>query len=607
LSQAPANAFVITAADIELYGWRTLGDAMQSVPGFYVIHDRNYSYLWVRGFGRPGDFTNRVLLQLNGHRMNDNVYGGGYWLHDATFDIRTIERIEVIKGPGSALHGDNAVFAVINVITKRAGKAPLVEAAAEIGSYRTHKEFLGMSRVFKDGSGLYAAGAARLMGGQDLRSPAFAAANGGVFENGDREESYTLYSLYERRGLLVHGSASNRNKRIPTGSYGTLFNDNGSHTNDARSFLEAAGEKPLGRDWTLNARGYWDWYRYDADYVYVHDAPNKDLGRNQWVGAEVRATYAGWGRDNTFMIGQDGEKNLEALQRNHTETPYALNLDSNKKNHRWSLFAQQELKVRENLRVTLGLRFDRFLQFGNTVNPRTAVVWNPWDDDTLKLLYGSAFRAPIPYELYYNSAGYEENPALKPETVRTYEAVYEHRFARTAWASVSYFRSEVRNLITQVTNANGNLQFVNRESILTDGGELAARAELGRGMAARLAYSLQRTHERGGDRLTNSPTHTGTAGLSKRFYAHDASAALECFFVSSRRTVRATTLAPTTTLSLNLRARPWRGSLSVYAGLFNLTDADYRAAPGNELTQDAISMDGRNFNAGLEYRFGGRR
>ncbi|MBI5246274.1 MAG: TonB-dependent receptor [Elusimicrobia bacterium] len=607
LSQAPANAFVITAADIELYGWRTLGEAMQSVPGFYVISDRNYSYLWVRGFGRPGDYTNRVLLQLNGHRMNDNVYGGSYWLHDSSFDIRTIERVEVIKGPGSALHGDNAVFAVVNVITKKAGQAPLVEAAAEIGAYRTHKEFVGVSRSFADGGGLYAAASYRVMGGQDHRYSAFAGTNGGLFANGDREESYTLYSLYEKNGVFVHGSASNRNKRIPTASYGTLFNDNGSHTADARSFMETGLEKSLGRDWTLNTRGYWDWYRYDADYIYTHGAPNKDLGRNHWIGDEVRATYAGWGRENTFMIGQDGEINLEALQRNHNEAPFALNLDTNKRNHRWALFAQQELKVRDDLRLTLGLRFDRYQQFGNTVNPRMAAVWKPRDEDTFKFLYGSAFRAPTPYELYYNSAGYEENPTLKPETVRTYEAVYEHRFGRTAWASVSYFRTEVRSLMTQITNPNGNFQFVNRESIYTDGAELAARAELGRGAAARLAYILQGTRELGGDRLSNSPTHAGTAGLSQRFYAHDASAALECFFVSSRRTVRSTTLAPTALLSLNLRARPWRGSLSVYAGLFNLADVDYRAAPGNELTQDAISMDGRNFNAGLEYRFGGRR
>jgi iron complex outermembrane receptor protein len=613
LSKAPANAFVITAADIELYGWRTLGEAMQSVPGFYVIHDRNYSYLWVRGFGRPGDYSNRVLLQLNGHRMNDNIYGGSYWLHDASFDIRTIARIEVIKGPGSALHGDNAVFAVVNVITKRAGRVPAVEAAAEIGSYRTHKEFLGVSRSFEDGGGLYAAGSYRLMGGQNLMYPAFSGKNGGVFENGDREESYTLYSLYERSGLIVHGSASNRNKRIPTASYGTIFNDNGSHTADARSFLEASLANPLGGDWTLNTRGYWDWYRYNADYIYVNGAPppdrtvSKDLGRNYWIGEEVRATYTGWGLDNAFLIGQEAEKNLQALQRNHNEVPFALNLDEDRRNHRWALFAQQELKVRDALRLTLGLRFDRFQQFGNTINPRLAVVWNPWNEGTLKLLYGSAFRAPIPYELYYNSAGYAANPDLKPETVRTYEAVYEQRLGASAWASLSYYRNEVRNLITQITNSGGNFQFQNRESVRTDGVELAGRSEVTRGVTARLAYLLQRTHERGGDRLTNSPTHTGTAGLSKRFNAHDSSAALECFFVSSRRTVRSTTLAPTALLSLNLRARPWRGNLAVYAGLFNLTDADYRAAPGNELTQDAVPMDGRNVNAGLEYRFGGRR
>ena len=89
-SAAPANAAVITAADIERYGWRTIGEALQSVPGFLMTDDRNYSYLWVRGFGRPGDYNSRVLTLIDGHRINDNVYGGVLAGREFSLDMRSI-------------------------------------------------------------------------------------------------------------------------------------------------------------------------------------------------------------------------------------------------------------------------------------------------------------------------------------------------------------------------------------------------------------------------------------------------------------------------------------------------------------------------------------
>src|ERR1039457_1136460 len=74
VTEAPASMTVITRDDICKYGYRTLADVLRSVPGLYVSYDRNYSYLGVRGFSRPDDYNSRVLLQIDGHRMNDNIY-----------------------------------------------------------------------------------------------------------------------------------------------------------------------------------------------------------------------------------------------------------------------------------------------------------------------------------------------------------------------------------------------------------------------------------------------------------------------------------------------------------------------------------------------------
>src|SRR5450631_930569 len=120
VTEAPASMTVITSDDIRKYGYRTLADVLRSVPGLYVSYDRNYSYLGVRGFNRPGDYNSRVLLQIDGHRLNDNIYDTAAIGTEFPLDIDLIDHIEFMRGPGSSLYGSNAFFGVINVITRKA-------------------------------------------------------------------------------------------------------------------------------------------------------------------------------------------------------------------------------------------------------------------------------------------------------------------------------------------------------------------------------------------------------------------------------------------------------------------------------------------------------
>ena len=121
VTEAPSSVTILTAADIRTFGWRTLGEALRSVRGFYATYDRNYSYLGVRGFARPTDYNNRVLFLIDGHRLNDNVYDAAYIGTEAPIDLDLVERIEVIRGPGSSLYGSSAFFGVVNIITRRGG------------------------------------------------------------------------------------------------------------------------------------------------------------------------------------------------------------------------------------------------------------------------------------------------------------------------------------------------------------------------------------------------------------------------------------------------------------------------------------------------------
>src|SRR5687767_52272 len=116
--ETAAAVTVITRSQIKAFGWRTLDQALASLPGIHITYDRQYSYLGTRGFGLPGDFNTRVLLAINGNRANDVVYDAALLGREFPVDMDLVERIEFIAGPGGAVYGQNAMFGVINVITR---------------------------------------------------------------------------------------------------------------------------------------------------------------------------------------------------------------------------------------------------------------------------------------------------------------------------------------------------------------------------------------------------------------------------------------------------------------------------------------------------------
>lgn len=127
-----------------------MAEILRSVRGFFVTSDRNYSYLGIRGFGRPGDYNSRILLLIDGLRFNDNIYEGALIGNEFILDVDLIERIEVVRGPASALYGTNAFFGIVNVITKQAKSVGNLEVSGEAGSLATYKGRLSLGHQFKN-------------------------------------------------------------------------------------------------------------------------------------------------------------------------------------------------------------------------------------------------------------------------------------------------------------------------------------------------------------------------------------------------------------------------------------------------------------------------
>ena len=140
---APAAVQVISREDIKRHGWRTLTEALKSLPGIYAVNDRGYDYLGARGFLIPGDYNTRFLLLIDGQRSNDNIYQQAQLGSEGWLDMSVVERIEYIPGPGSAIYGSNAMFGVINVITRSAGKTP----QNEVSTYVSQLGLTGVSAM----------------------------------------------------------------------------------------------------------------------------------------------------------------------------------------------------------------------------------------------------------------------------------------------------------------------------------------------------------------------------------------------------------------------------------------------------------------------------
>ncbi len=151
VTEAPASITIITANQIKKYGYRNFAQILDSVPGLFTTNDRNYDYVGVRGFNRPGDYNSRVLLLIDNYRLNDAIYDQAPIGNDGPIDVDLIDRIEIIRGPSSSLYGTNAFFGVINIITKRGKDLKGLEVSGEAGTFDSYKSRMSYGNKLNNG------------------------------------------------------------------------------------------------------------------------------------------------------------------------------------------------------------------------------------------------------------------------------------------------------------------------------------------------------------------------------------------------------------------------------------------------------------------------
>lgn len=616
VTEAPSFVSLITADEIAKYGYRTMAEILQSVTGFFVTYDRNYNYLGIRGFNRPGDFNSRVLLLVDGHRLNDNIYDQAGLGTESLIDVDLIERVEVIRGASSSLYGTNAFFGVINVITKRGRDIRGMELSGEVGSFGYFKGRVTYGDKFSNGIELLLSGSYFGRDGEEVLyfeefyDPDLPGADG-TTTKADDDEYPSLFAKLSFRDITLQGGFVSREKGIPTASYGTFFPTARTRSLDQHFYTSLKYEHQLEHQINFSGRVYYDRFYYRGDYLYDYaldpDVPdlvlNQDKSTGEWWGTEIKFDKRILDVHN-LTAGFEYQGNFRQDLKNADKKSKTVYLNEKRDTQNWAFFLQDEFSILDNLILNAGVRFDHYGSFGGTWNPRAALIYN-FERSTIKALYGQAFRAPNAYERFYEGTGFKANPDLDAEKIATYELVFEHSLTDHLRATAAAYFYTIDDLISLESDGPDEV-FKNRGKTESMGLELQLemddRGPLG--VAGRVGYALQKTEDRRTKkRLTNSPAHLLNLNAIIPMYEDKLFAGLEILYTSKRKTLAGATTKDYSTTNLTIFSKNVLKGLEVSTSVRNLFGANYSDPGSAEHVQDAIDQDGRSFWLKIKYGF----
>ncbi|MBO1318845.1 TonB-dependent receptor [Acanthopleuribacter pedis] len=565
---------VITAQEISQMGAKNLEEVLRTVPGFDVVLNPTGSNLMfgVRGVLSLNFSSNSIKYLLNGHTLNSLT---GSPLHYFDYlPIEFIKKIEIIRGPGSALYGANAFMGVINIITKTSDDERFVSLRG--GSFSSARPgFLYTSNhsliEWSLAGSFYETDGESEEVREDFASNVFqfgSAAPGNTTLDAD-SSTFNFEAKYGDFNLNVFATDLNRNYAI--GIAAALTDENELKVNS--NFAVLGYEKTFLNDkLKLESKVYYDKYNFFHSLEIFSEEFNiqRNLETPFPDGEGIRGIPAVkfelYGTETTFNwniregfdllsgILYDRSRIFDPTHFANTNVndapvtvdgvvyqpgqflPFGHIADlTNVQDGNWineadrtngAAFAQATLDVKtladlnlESLVLTIGIRHDDYDDIGSTTNPRAGLVLAPNESIFMKALYGEAFRAPTFDELHQiNNPTNVGNPDLLPEELKTFEFQFGAQFGEKAYATISYFDIEVEQ----------NIQLVGRDyknvgRVTSSGIELDAKMLFGerRYLYANATYSDVKNHdinalnqeiERG-----NSPDFMSNIGFNWQF------------------------------------------------------------------------------------------
>ncbi len=473
LSKAPGVVSVVTSDDIKATGATNLVEVLEGVPGVHIRANAfgNRPLIQFRGAN-----ATQTLLMVNGAPYRDLMWGFGiFW---KGLPASMIERVELIRGPGSAVFGADASAGVINVITKTAGKIDVSEAGVRAGSFNTKTAWVqhGASWHGYDiglTAEVYSTDGHDPFIESDLQSaldPAVSYAPGTVgygWRNQDLRLSIAKQNWRLHADYMHHYD-------LETGMAGAGVIDPLTRANDSRYNIDLLyNNDNWSEEWGLGAELRYQHLDYSSGdgfqqhppgYVDPTDStlyPNGEL--YQIRSAERRYTFelnglyrgldnqairvgAGISLQDLYHVGHKISDPLNPSQLIDVSDTASAFAPENDRTLRY-IYLQDVWSIADDLELTAGARYDDYSDFGNAINPRLAMVWKSSDRLTTKLMYGEAFRAPSYRELYSGTAYAQPNSDLEPERSQTIDLAFGYSATNDLQLDLNLFVFTQKDLI----------------------------------------------------------------------------------------------------------------------------------------------------------------
>ncbi len=646
IDKTASSISVIDEEMIEKIGANNILELLEIVTGLEVTQ----SNIFIEELGIRGvkDFTSKqILFMVDGHSLDGNLLNGGATSNFSEMSLDNIKRIEIIKGPASALYGGNAFTGLINIITKDAEDIDGVELKLKGGSYGYRETNILFGEKFGDLSVVGNLNFKAFDGEKDLVQKDILGRSG---ETDPYHQSIKADLKMDYQNFYLQSIFTKRKD-------GSYYGVNGAMVDDTKTkfdylALEFGYKKAFSERLNILTRFYTDILSFDNDrgiypegyqpqvdintMIAMNPALAQQMGgvpqipifangmnvinrlTNQKDGAEALFTYRPL-ENYTIVFGGTYEKHkqydVESYQDFNPETPIPTPLPSMRdytgtefsfapevSREMWAGYINNIYDVTDSLRVTVGGRYDDYSDFGSNFAPRGGVSWQINREHILKFMYGEGFRTPTFAEYYNRHIAITGNQNLQPEYVSTYETSLHSKFNKLE-TTLALFQNDFRDLISQEGTIYRNIGEAE-----TKGVEVEAKYNLNRGSYIMANYTYQlATDKLNNTSLPDVATHKGNIFFNQRV-SQNINIFTHIFLKGETERADGDSREPLSgyaLLNLSLNAKDiFLKNLQFQLSLRNIFDKDaYSPSYFLKTPEDDYRRDGRNLFLEVKYRF----
>ncbi|MDO6513970.1 TonB-dependent siderophore receptor [Neptuniibacter sp. 2_MG-2023] len=657
ISKAPSVASVINAETISSMGVTHLFEVLERIPGLHLMPSdlsRLDPVLSVRGI--QTGFNPQILILLNGIELKHNYNGGLAFTF--RMPVSNVSRIEVIRGPGSAVYGADAFSGVINIITRTAAENQQGAAGIRVGSFDSRDTWLRKGFVEDDFSVSFSLdnqtsdGDSGRIVNTDLQSTF-----DDLYGTSASEAPNALQTGYDVTNLQFDLSLGNwswknwywKQDSAGVGQGGSLALDSTGYQNAEQFLTHLNYDKDLTNHFNFKADLSYLRTVSDSYFLLFPEGSTLPIGSDGnafsdpfsglvtftdgYIGnpyslaettrLELAGIYSGydnhtiriasgWSQDKirteeykNFGPGViDGSEGTVDGTLTNVSGSADIYLQPQKRTA-YFLSAQDQWQLNNDWSFTAGLRWDNYSDFGNTLNPRLALVWLTRHNLTTRLLYGTAFRAPSFSEQHLiNNPAALGNPDLKPEEIETYELAFDYRPHFDTNLRLSLYSYTATDLIDTVTTGS-MIQYQNIGNQDGYGAELEWDWKINPQLSLNANYAYQ--HATNADTnmpVANVPQHSTYIDLNYTL-SPNWSGSLQHYWIGSREREEGDNRAKVSDYHwVNAKVTHDMLKKQVRLALIvkNLFDT-YASEPSSSSIPDDYPLEGRSIWAEIEYRF----